>query len=199
MLFVAINGVFAGSVTFADQPRPESAAVVRRLKAGGRKVVLLSGDAESVVRRVARSIGVDDAAGGLLPADKATLVKRIQREGRVVAMVGDGINDAPALALADVGISLHGGTDVALETADVVLLRGGLSQLPATFDAARRAMRTVRRGLGLVIAPNAVAVVLGAFGLLAPSVAAVLNNGSTLVAALSGLAPLVEGSGWTAE
>ena len=135
-------------------------------------------------------VGVSRAIGELLPEQKAAHVKELQRAGKVVAMVGDGINDAPALALADVGISLDGGADVALETADVVLLEGGLAHLPEAFAIADRAMAHVRRGLGLVIAPNAAAIVLGAVGLMTPGLAAVVNNGSTVIAALAAVSPL---------
>ncbi len=190
-LFVGIDGELAGVLSYADTPRAESAEIVRALKAGGRRrVVLLSGDTDGPVRAVATAVGIDEARGDLLPEDKAAYVREAQRQGRVVAMVGDGINDAPALAYADVGISLHGGTDVALETADVVLLRGGLEGLPLAFEIGDATMRAVRRTLGLVIVPNAVAIGLGAMAVITPAAAAVLNNGSTVLAAMVALAPL---------
>jgi Cu2+-exporting ATPase len=189
---VAVDGVLEAVVGYSDAPRAESARVVAALRAGGRReVVLLSGDAKGPVAAVGRAVGVDRAVGELLPEDKARHVKELQRAGKVVAMVGDGINDAPALAVADVGISLDGGADVALETADVVLLEGGLSKLPEAFAIADRAMRHVRRGLGLVIAPNAAAILLGALGLLTPGAAAIVNNGSTVIAALAAVSPLL--------
>ena len=191
-LLVVEEGRAIGVIGYADKPRPESAGIVRALQAGGRrKVLLLSGDAHAAVDRAARALGVDEAFGELLPEEKAEHVRRLQREGRVVAMIGDGINDAPALALADVGISLHGGTDVALETADVILLEGGLSRLPFAFEVGAEAVKNVQRGLGLVIAPNAVAIALGALGLLTPGMAALVNNGSTVIAALAAMAPLL--------
>ena len=191
-LLVTIDGVLAGVLACADAPRDESANVVATLRAGGRRrVVLLSGDAKAAVASVAAAVGADEAHGELLPEDKAAFVRKLQQQGSVVAMVGDGINDAPALALADVGISLEGGTDVALETADVVLLEGGLSKLPLAFETADRAMASVRRGLALVIVPNAAGVALGALGLINPAVAAAINNGSTVIAALAAAAPLV--------
>jgi soluble P-type ATPase/uncharacterized protein (DUF697 family) len=191
-LLVLIDGALAGVLACADAPRKESVDVVRALRDGGRrKVVLLSGDAKAVVAKVARDVGVDEALGELLPEDKAAYVREEQRRGRIVAMVGDGINDAPALALADVGISLEGGTDVALETADVVLRGGGLAKLPRAFEVADEAMASVRRGLGLVMVPNAAGAVLGALGLINPAVAAIINNGSTVIAALAAAAPLV--------
>ena len=193
-IYVAVDGELSIVIGYRDEPRPESAAVVHALKAGGRReIVLMSGDARAAVDAVAKAVGVDRAYAEMLPEDKATRVRELQKEGKTVAMVGDGINDAPALAVADVGISLHGGTDVALETADVVLLEAGLAKLPDAFQAADDAMRRVRRGLGYVIAPNAVAIVLGAVGLLSPGGAALINNGSTVVAALAGVAPLFRG------
>jgi Cu2+-exporting ATPase len=191
-LLVAVDGSLEGAIGYADEPRPESAAVISALKAcGRRRAVLLSGDARAPVEAVARAVGVDEARFELLPEEKVAYVKEAQRTGRVVAMVGDGINDAPALTAADVGISLHGSTDVALEAADVVLMEGGLGRLSAAFDAGEQAMGRVRQGVGIVVVPNAVAIVLGALGIINPVVATVANNGSTLVAAVVGAAPLL--------
>ena len=177
---------------YADKPRAESAAVVEALRAGGRRqVLLMSGDSRSVADAVGARLGVDRVMSELMPEDKAHHVRALQRDGRVVAMVGDGINDAPALALADVGVSLRGGSDVALDTADVVLVEGGLSRLPRAFDLADAAMRQVKTGLALVLAPNLVAMVMGALGVCPPAMAALVNNGSTVVSGLAGLAPLV--------
>jgi Cu2+-exporting ATPase len=190
-LCVAIDGNLEAIIGYADEARPESREVITALKAGGRRqVFLMSGDAAGPVAAIAARTGVDHALSQLLPEDKAHHIKELQRAGKTVAMVGDGINDAPALAVADVGISLEGGTDVALETADVVLLEGGLAKLPDAFAVADRAMRHVQRGLGLVIVPNAIAIALGAAGLITPGVAALVNNGSTILAALAGLEPL---------
>src|SRR5262249_33823553 len=158
-VLLAIDGVLAGVIGYADEPRPESAEVVRMLKAGGRRrVLLLSGDARAPVQAMARALEIDEAIAEVLPQDKAEIVRRLKSQGRRVAMVGDGINDAPALAVADVGVSLHGGTDVALETADVVLLEGGLERLPAVFKVSDEAMARVKQVLGVVLAPNALAI-----------------------------------------
>ena len=126
LLFVAVDDRLEAAIVYADKPRAESAAVVEALRAGGRRqVLLMSGDSRSVADAVGARLGVDRVMSELMPEDKAHHVRALQRDGRVVAMVGDGINDAPALALADVGVSLRGGSDVALDTADVVLVEGG--------------------------------------------------------------------------
>ena len=191
-IFVAIDGKLEALVGYADEPRRESAEVVRALRANGRReVILMSGDARGPVEAVGRAVCVDRTLAELLPEDKARHIRELQRAGKIVAMIGDGINDAPALAVADVGISLHGGTDVALETADVVLLDGGLVKLPQAFAIADQAMAHVKRGLAMVVVPNAAAIVLGALGLMTPGLAAVINNGSTVIAALASVSPLL--------
>ncbi len=191
-VLVAIDGALAAVIGYADAPRPESRDVVAALRAGGRRrVLLLSGDARAPVEAIARHVGIDEAVAEVLPEDKAEVVRRLKAEGRKVAMVGDGINDAPALAVADVGISLHGGTEVALETADVVLLEGGLARLPAVFRVADEAMARVKQVLGVVLVPNALAIVAGGLGWINPVMAAVVNNGSTVAAAAHAVAPLL--------
>jgi heavy metal translocating P-type ATPase len=192
-LCVAVDDEVVGVVAYSDGTRPESAAIVRRLRNNGRRqVVLLSGDSPEVVRNLARAVGIDKAVGGLLPEQKADYVRTMRAAGRVVAMVGDGINDAPALAAADVGISIAGSTDVALETADVVLLDSGLARLEKAFQISERAMSSVRQNLGIIVVPNAVAIALGAFGLIAPPMAAIINNGTTFLAVLVGTIPLLK-------
>ena len=192
-LCVAVDDEVVGVVAYSDGTRPESAAIVRRLRDNGRRqVVLLSGDSPEVARNLARAVGIDEAVGGLLPEQKADYVRKMRAAGRIVAMVGDGINDAPALAAADVGISIAGSTDVALETADVVLLDGSLTRLEKAFQISDQAMSSVRQNLGIIIVPNAIAIALGAFGFIAPPMAAIINNGATFLAVLVGTIPLLK-------
>jgi len=191
-LCVAIDDKVVGLVAYSDGTRPESAAIVQQLQDNGRRrIVLLSGDSPEVVKNVARAVGINEAVGGLLPEQKAEYVRNLRAEGNVVAMVGDGINDAPALAVSDVGISIAGSTDVALETADVILLEGGLARLEKAFRISDQAMSSVRTNLGVIIAPNAAAIALGALGLINPPIAAIINNGATLLAVLVGTLPLM--------
>jgi Cu+-exporting ATPase len=146
-LLVARGEQVLGLLAFADAVRPEARAVVRELQALGVRVGMLSGDRAGVAQRVARELGIDDVAGELLPADKAARLAQEQAGGARVAMVGDGINDAPALAAADVGIVVGDGTDIAAAAADVVLLRAGLDGVPTALRLARATMATIRRNL----------------------------------------------------
>jgi len=161
---LADDGRLAGWFVIADEPRPEARAVVADLVARGLALHLLSGDAPAAAAAVAGSLGIPAAAGGLAPADKSARVAALVAERRAgsVVFVGDGINDAPALAAADVGIAMGSGADVALETADVTLLSGGLAPLPRVLDLATATMRVVKQNLALAFLYNVLAIPVAA-------------------------------------
>jgi Cu+-exporting ATPase len=146
-MFVVQDGVVEGIVAVADVPRPTSTAAIRRLRNLGLEVVMLTGDNPRTARAVAAEVGVDRVLAGVLPGGKAEAVRSIQAEGRKVAMVGDGINDAAALAQADVGIAIGSGTDVAIESADVVLMRGDLGDVVGAIELSRAVIRNIRQNL----------------------------------------------------
>jgi Cu+-exporting ATPase len=167
---VAVDGRFAGSFTLSDPPRPEATAAVAALAADGLALEMLSGDAAEVARRTAATVGIGAASGGLSPAQKAARVEELRadrRDGASVVFVGDGINDAPALAAADVGVAMGSAADVALETADVTLLSGGLAAVPRAVALARATMGNVRQNLFLAFAYNLLALPVAA-GVLYP-------------------------------
>ncbi|MDE6734357.1 MAG: heavy metal translocating P-type ATPase [Desulfovibrio sp.] len=138
----------------ADGLRPESAAVVKRLRGMGLRVVMLTGDNARTAEAVAKLAGIDEVAAGLLPAEKADHVRRLQEEGQVVGMVGDGLNDAPALALADVGMAVGTGVDVSAEAGDIVLMRGGMEAVLAALELSRATMRNIKENLGWAFGYN---------------------------------------------
>ena len=144
----------AAIFALADSLRPESFAVVRRLQDMGLKVVMLTGDNARTATAVARAAGIEQVAAGLLPAEKAEQVRRLQAEGQVVGMVGDGLNDAPALALADVGMAVGTGVDVSAEAGDIVLMRGGMEAVVAALELSRATMRNIRENLGWAFGYN---------------------------------------------
>ncbi len=150
---VALDGVVLGVLGLADTVRPDAAEMVARLHASGiRTVVMLTGDAERVARTVAEATGVDQVEAHLLPEDKLAAVQRLQAAGHVVAMVGDGVNDAPALAVADIGVAMGAaGTAVAVETADIALMRDDLLALPAALGLARRTVRVMRQNIAIAL------------------------------------------------
>ncbi|MBA2358444.1 MAG: copper-translocating P-type ATPase [Actinobacteria bacterium] len=165
------DGQARAVLVVADELRPTSAAAVRRLAALGLKPVLLTGDNEQTARAVAGEVGIDEVVSEVLPADKAAVVRRLQADGRVVAMVGDGVNDAPALAQADLGLAIGTGTDVAIEASDLTLVSGDLHAAADAIRLSRRTLATIKANLFWAFAYNVAAVPLAAAGLLNPVVA----------------------------
>jgi P-type Cu+ transporter len=164
-IHVAVEGRFAGSFGLADPPRPEAATVIADLARRGFQLEMLSGDTTAAAEQAAAKVGIARATGGLSPQQKAeriAAIKREQPDGTSVVFVGDGINDAPALASADVGIAMGSGADVALETADITLLSGGLAAVPRAIDLARATMKNVRQNLGLAFLYNLLALPVAA-------------------------------------
>ncbi len=169
---VAIDGALSGAMYVADRLRPGSAHAVAELKSRGLQVWMLTGDNRRTAEAIAADCGIDNIMAGVLPTDKAGAVAKLQRQGRVVAMVGDGINDAPALVQADVSIAMGNGTDVAMDCADIVLLRGNIKGAAAALDMSRACMRKIRQNLGWALLYNAFFVPMAAAGLINPSMAA---------------------------
>ena len=169
---VSVDGAPAGRVAVADRVKPTSAEAVGDLRALGLTPLLLTGDSEEAAAHVAREVGIEHVVAGVLPAEKADEVRRLQEEGEVVAMVGDGINDAPALAQADLGLALGTGTDIAVEAADLTLVSGDLRAAADAIRLSRRVLATIKGNLFWAFAYNVAAIPLAVAGLLSPIVAA---------------------------
>ena len=194
VVHVARDGTIAGLIAIADAPRETAAAAIAALKEAGVQPVMLTGDNRQTAERIARELGVDEVIADVLPEDKAQKVKELQAAGRKVAMVGDGVNDAPALAQADVGIAIGAGTDVAIETADVVLMRSDPLDVSTAVEIGRATVRKMRQNLGWAIGYNSLALPIAAgvfepFGFtLRPEIAAVSMSGSSILVAVNALA-----------
>jgi Cu+-exporting ATPase len=171
-LWIAVNGALAGMMAVADTVKPTSVQAIRQMHAEGLRVVMLTGDNERTAGAIARMVGVDEVVAGVLPAGKVDSVKRLQAEGHVVAMVGDGVNDAPALAQADVGLTMANGADIAMEAGDVTLMRNDLTGVPMSIALSRGTMRVMRQNLFWAFVYNVIGIPLAAgalypvFGLL---------------------------------
>src|SRR6266446_9246235 len=169
-----------GAVTLADQLRAEARQAVNDLKAQGYRVILLTGDSSDTAKTIGRELGVHESIGDLLPEQKVEKIRELLRAGRKVAMVGDGVNDAPALAEATVGIAMGHGSDVALETADVTLMTSDLSRLVEVLSISRRCYRVIMFNFWGTISVDTAGIVLAFFGMLAPIIAALIHVGSEL-------------------
>jgi P-type Cu2+ transporter len=191
---VAVDEEAVALIGIADAPRPTAAAAVAALKDAGVEVVMLTGDNEATAKRIAAQLGVRTVIAEVLPGDKASRIAELQGAGKKVAMVGDGVNDAPALAQADLGMAIGAGTDVAIETADVVLMRSDPFDVPTALAIGRGTLRKIRQNLGWAIGYNSVAIPIAAgvfepaFGLvLRPEIAALSMSGSSLLVAVNAL------------
>ncbi|MDO5108191.1 MAG: HAD-IC family P-type ATPase, partial [Coriobacteriaceae bacterium] len=162
-----LDGRLLGLIAVADPTKDTSAAAIARLHGLGVRTVMLTGDAERTARAVAAEVGVDEVVAGVLPDQKEEKVRALQAGGSKVAMVGDGINDAPALARSDVGIAIGAGTDIAIESADIVLMRSDLADAANAIELSRATMRTIRQNLFWALFYNAICIPVAA-GALAP-------------------------------
>jgi len=184
---ISVGGEYAGAITLADPLKPSSAAALRELARGGLRIVMLTGDARAVAESVSRQLGIEQFEAEVLPGDKSRVVKDLQERGRVVAMAGDGINDAPALAQAHVGIAMGTGTDVAIESAGITLVKGDLAGIVRARKLSRAAMRNIRQNLFFAFIYNSIGVPIAAgalypfFGiLLSPILAAAAMSFSSV-------------------
>jgi P-type Cu2+ transporter len=194
VVLVSVDGRAAGLFGISDAPRPTARAAVAALQQEGISVVMLSGDNRATAERIGHDLGITDVIAEVLPGDKAAKIAELQGAGRKVAMVGDGVNDAPALAQADLGIAIGAGTDVAIETADVVLMRSDPLDVATAITIGRGTLRKMRQNLGWAVGYNAIAIPIAAgvfepsFGLvLRPEIAALSMSGSSLLVAVNAL------------
>jgi Cu2+-exporting ATPase len=190
---VALDGRAAGVIAIADAPRETATAAVAALRELGVRAVMLTGDSRATAERVAAEVGIEEVIAEVLPQDKSAKISELQQQGRKVAMVGDGVNDAPALAQADVGIAIGAGTDVAVETADVVLMRSDPLDVATAIHISRGTVRKMRQNLAWAVGYNSLAIPLAAGILepegftLSPAVAALSMSGSSIIVAVNAI------------
>ncbi|MFA5943514.1 MAG: HAD-IC family P-type ATPase, partial [Candidatus Thermoplasmatota archaeon] len=181
LVFAAIGGELHGAIHLADELRPESAQVVSKLRSLGLQIIMLTGDRQAPAREVAKLVGIDDVRSELKPEDKIRIVEELKAQGRRVCVVGDGINDAPALAAAHVGVAVASGSEAAMETADVLLMTSDLGGLVRAIQDSRRSQRVILFNFGGTLIVDFIGIGLAAFGFLGPLLAAIVHVGSELV------------------
>ncbi|KOS01470.1 hypothetical protein AM598_17460 [Paenibacillus polymyxa] len=186
-MLVAVDGSYAGLVAVADTIKETSREAVARLRAMNIEVIMITGDNERTARAVAAEAGIERVLAEVLPEGKAEEVKRLQEQGMIVAMVGDGINDAPALATANIGMAMGTGTDVAMEAADITLMRGNLNSIPDAIEMSRRTMTNIRQNLFWALGYNVIGIPIAALGFLAPWLAGAAMAFSSVSVVLNAL------------
>jgi Cu2+-exporting ATPase len=193
LLHLAVDGEHVATMAHRDQIRPESRALIRELRARGvDDIVMLTGDSRAVAQQVSRELGITRFFAEMLPEGKAEMAQRLKQEGRTVAVVGDGINDSPALSYADIGVSVCTGAEIAREMAGVVLVEDNLLKLVEAIDLARGATGLIKQNFALIFGANAIAYALSVPGLMSPVVATLVSSGSAVLACLNGLRPLMK-------
>ena len=191
-LYLAIGGILAAAIGIHDPLRPEAKEMIDQLHKGGiANIVMLTGDNRSVAASIAEELGIDEYRAEVLPEDKAAFITGMQEQGQSIVMIGDGINDAPALSMADVGIAIGSGAGVAREVADVTIAAEDLRELLLLRKLSQKLMERIDRNYRFVMGFNGSLIALGAFGLLSPAASALLHNGSTLLLSMDCLTPLL--------
>lgn len=179
-LCVALGGVVLGTLGIADTRKSEAAAVVAQLRAAGKEVWMMTGDHARTAEAIAAEVGIDHVLSEVRPDEKAAAIERLRAQGKTVCMVGDGINDTPALAVADCAVAMGGGSDIAIESAGILLPSGNLEKLPELFDISRATIRTIRQNLTWALFYNLVSIPVAALGVLHPSICATAMSASSI-------------------
>ena len=192
-LYLALEGVLAAVICIEDPLRPEAAEIIRQLKkAGLKKIVMMTGDSERTAKAIAKKVGVDEYYAEVLPEDKANFVEKEKEEGRKVIMIGDGINDSPALSAADVGIAISEGAEIAREIADITVAADDLAEILVLRMLSNRLMKRIHKNYRFIVTFNAGLILLGVGGILQPTTSALLHNTSTLYIGLKSMGNLLD-------
>lgn len=192
-LYLALEGVLAAVIYIEDPLRPEAAEIIRQLKkAGLKKIVMMTGDSERTAKAIAKKVGVDEYYAEVLPEDKANFVEKEKAEGRKVIMIGDGINDSPALSAADVGIAISEGAEIAREIADITVAADDLAEILVLRMLSNRLMKRIHKNYRFIVTFNAGLILLGVGGILQPTTSALLHNTSTLYIGLKSMGNLLD-------
>jgi Cu+-exporting ATPase len=186
-MMIAVDDDYKGIIAVADTIKETSAAAIRRLKDMGLEVVMMTGDNQRTAQAIADLAGVDRVIAEVLPEQKAEEIKKLQAEGKKVAMVGDGINDAPALVTADIGMAIGTGTDVAMEAADITLMRGDLNSIADAIMMSKKTIKNIKQNLFWAFAYNTLGIPIAALGFLAPWVAGAAMAFSSVSVVLNAL------------